>query len=155
MIDLASFALCVSCHRQPSLPSLPRQASSRLWVHRQTRSGGFRLSTEQIMGLGMMLDGVLRRTPRSTGAKYSAGDTSWKRFCVLTTIFGMSLGAVSTRNLDKRSVVVTANCTGEFSWMDNSLGQSPCTVAAWLLSQCAGGSESSLLRFACQTHRSL
>ncbi|KLO08174.1 hypothetical protein SCHPADRAFT_618271 [Schizopora paradoxa] len=91
------------------------------------------------MGLGMMLDGVLRRTPRTTGARISTGDSSWKRICILTTILGMSLAAVSARNLDKRGVEVTANCTGEFSWMDNSLGQSPCTVSAWLLSQCAEG----------------
>ena len=43
--------------------------------------------------------------------------------------------------LSIRSVQSQALCSQEFSWMDNSLSQSPCNVAGYLLAQCANGSE--------------
>ncbi|KAI0275685.1 hypothetical protein BGY98DRAFT_935629 [Russula aff. rugulosa BPL654] len=36
-------------------------------------------------------------------------------------------------------IKVTANCTSSYSWTFNSIGQSPCTVAAYMLGTCFGG----------------
>lgn len=63
----------------------------------------------------------------------------------LSVAFGASLAMASPRILDKRSVQSSALCIDEFSWMSNSVNQSPCLVAAWLLSQCAGGGELRIL----------
>ena len=41
----------------------------------------------------------------------------------------------------KRGVTSEASCTSSFSWMQNSLKQDPCLVAAYLQSECASGSE--------------
>ncbi|KLO08173.1 hypothetical protein SCHPADRAFT_1001121 [Schizopora paradoxa] len=57
----------------------------------------------------------------------------------LSIVCGASLAMASPRRLDKRSVQSQAVCIDEFSWMTNSVNQNPCLVAAWLLSQCAGG----------------
>ncbi|KAL5534813.1 hypothetical protein ACEPAG_1277 [Sanghuangporus baumii] len=43
------------------------------------------------------------------------------------------------QHLSPRAVQSTATCLSQFDWMDNSLEQSPCIVAAYLLAQCAGG----------------
>lgn len=59
----------------------------------------------------------------------------------LSIVCGASLAMASPRVLDKRSVQSQAVCIDEFSWMSNSVNQNPCLVAAWLLSQCAGGGE--------------
>ncbi|KAH8116289.1 hypothetical protein DFH11DRAFT_1199846 [Phellopilus nigrolimitatus] len=40
--------------------------------------------------------------------------------------------------LQARSVQSQAVCLSEFDWMDNSLSQSPCIVAGYLLSECHG-----------------
>lgn len=40
----------------------------------------------------------------------------------------------------KRGVTSEASCTSSFSWMQNSLKQDPCLVAAYLQSECASGS---------------
>jgi hypothetical protein len=40
------------------------------------------------------------------------------------------------------SVMIDANCSSAFSWMDNGKGQSPCTVAGWEQEACASTSES-------------
>lgn len=42
-------------------------------------------------------------------------------------------------SLEGRAVQSQATCLNSFDWMDNSLSQSPCIVAAYLLSSCAGG----------------
>ncbi len=59
----------------------------------------------------------------------------------VSAVCALYVGGASARILDKRNGQSSAICLDEFSWMDNSIGQQPCLVAAWLLSQCAGGSE--------------
>ncbi|KAI0321647.1 hypothetical protein OF83DRAFT_1098441 [Amylostereum chailletii] len=46
------------------------------------------------------------------------------------------LGAVSTT----AQIVAPTGCVDSFNWTSNSLGQTPCIVAAYLLSACNGGS---------------
>lgn len=38
--------------------------------------------------------------------------------------------------LDRRGAATDAFCRPEFDWMNNSKGQSPCLVAAYLLAPC-------------------
>ncbi|KAH9853901.1 hypothetical protein C2E23DRAFT_100523 [Lenzites betulinus] len=46
----------------------------------------------------------------------------------------------------------SAVCLNGYTWMDNSLGQSPCVVASYLLSPCSGGSGSFVVKLSDPTH---
>lgn len=68
------------------------------------------------------------------------------RFAVIAAITAhvraMALSVGSVNNLVARgSVQVQAVCESDYSWMENTKGQSPCVVAAWVEEACASSSE--------------
>ncbi|KAI5122719.1 hypothetical protein M0805_009772 [Coniferiporia weirii] len=52
---------------------------------------------------------------------------------------GCVAGGSSSSGVMRRSAQSVAVCIDNFDWMDNSLRQSPCLVAAYLLAECVGG----------------
>lgn len=53
----------------------------------------------------------------------------------LAPLVSQALGMV----MEKRGVQSPATCLVNYGWMDNSVQQSPCYVAGWLLGQCNEG----------------
>lgn len=53
----------------------------------------------------------------------------------LAPLVSQALGMV----MEKRGVQSQATCLVNYGWMDNSVQQSPCYVAGWLLGQCNEG----------------
>lgn len=49
--------------------------------------------------------------------------------------------------LEKRAPQTNATCVSDFKWMDNSLQQTPCLVAAYAMGACLNGGELGLLRY--------
>ncbi|KAH9853894.1 hypothetical protein C2E23DRAFT_99930 [Lenzites betulinus] len=53
----------------------------------------------------------------------------------LTVVASIVLTCIS---LPAYSQDTTANCQSKYDWMNNALGQGPCTVSSWLLNPCSG-----------------